>query len=140
MVRWFDRSIVRWFDRLMVWNCYLYPDNKLSLKKLNLTDMKRRKYDREYKQMVVELAKTRDDTAALAAELDLRPDIINRWKREALAYESASFPGQGNKIMTEEQKEIARLKKELRDAQIERDILKKAVNIFSRNDGKYLNS
>jgi len=42
--------------------------------------------------------------------------------------------------MTEEQKEIARLKKELRDAQLECDILKKAVSIFSRNDGKYSNS
>jgi len=42
--------------------------------------------------------------------------------------------------MTEEQKEIALLKKELRDAQLERDILKKAVSIFSRSDGKYSNS
>jgi len=46
----------------------------------------------------------------------------------------------GNKTMTEEQKEISRLKKELRDAQLERDILKKAVSIFSRSDGKYSNS
>ena len=109
---------------------------------LNLTDMKKRRtYDREFKQMVVELAKTRDgDISGLAAELDIRPDLINRWRREALANLDASFPGQGNKTMTEEQKEIARLKKELRDAQIERDILKKAVSIFSKNDGKYSNS
>lgn len=109
---------------------------------LNLTDMrKRRTYDREFKRMVVELAKAReDDISGLAAELDLRSELINRWKREALANLDASFPGQGNKSMTEEQKEIARLKKELRDAQIERDILKKAVSIFSKNDGKYSNS
>ncbi len=99
--------------------------------------MKRRKFDREYKQMVVELANTREDISALAAEMDLRPDLIYRWRREALANLSASFPGQGNKTMTEEQKEIARLKKELRDARLERDILKKAVSIFSRSDGKY---
>jgi len=109
---------------------------------LNLTDMKKRRtYDREFKQMVVELAKTReDDISGLASELDLRAELINRWKREALANLGASFPGQGNKSMTEEQKEIARLKKELRDAQLERDILKKAVSIFSKNDGKYFNS
>jgi len=101
---------------------------------------KRRKYDREYKQMVAELANAREDISALAAELDLRIDMIYRWRREALANLGASFPGQGNKIMTEEQKEIARLKKELRDAQLERDILKKAVSIFSRSDGKYSNS
>jgi len=108
---------------------------------LNLTDMKkRRRFDRDYKQMVVELANTREDLSALAAELDLRPDLIYRWRREALANLGASFPGQGNKTMTEEQKEIARLKKELRDAQLERDILKKAVSIFSKSDGKYSNS
>jgi transposase len=39
--------------------------------------------------------------------------------------------------MTDEQKEIARLKKELRDARLERDILKKAVSIFSKSDGRY---
>ena len=90
--------------------------------------------------MVVELANTREDISALAAELELRADLIYRWRREALANLGASFPGKGNKSMTEEQKEIARLKKELRDAQIERDILKKAVSIFSKNDGKYSNS
>ncbi len=98
---------------------------------------KRRKYDQEFKQMVVELSNTREDISALAAEMDLRPELIYRWRREALANLGASFSGQGNKIMTEEQKEIARLKKELRDAQLERDILKKAVSIFSRSDGKY---
>ena len=107
---------------------------------LNLTDMKkRRKYDREFKQMVVELSNTRNDLSVLASELDIRADLIYRWKREALANLDASFPGQGNKTMTEEQKEIVRLKKELRDAQLERDILKKAVSIFSKSDGKYSN-
>ena len=107
---------------------------------LNLTDMRtRRKFDREFKQMVIELSNNREDFAALASELDISPDLIYRWRREATTHQDASFPGQGNKILTEEQKEIARLKKELRDAQIERDILKKAVSIFSKNDGKYSN-
>jgi transposase len=108
---------------------------------LNLTDMrKRRKFDREFKQMVIELSNNRKDFTALASELDINADLIYRWRREAAKHFEASFPGQGNKILTEEQKEIARLKKELRDAQIERDILKKAVSIFSKNDGKYSNS
>ena len=108
---------------------------------LKFTDMKRRKkYDREFKQMAVELSNTREDIPALAAELDIRPDLLYRWRREAEAHKQASFPGQGNKIMTDEQKEIARLKKELCDALIERDILKKAIRIFSKSDGKYSNS
>lgn len=108
---------------------------------LNLKDMKtRRKYDREFKQMVVELSYNREDIRVLAEELDIRPDLIYRWRRESEDHKDSSFPGQGNKAMTEEQKEITRLKKELRDAQLERDILKKAVSIFSKRDGKYFNS
>ena len=101
---------------------------------------KRRTFDREFKQMVIELSNNREDYTALASELDIRADLIYRWRREVTKHQVASFPGQGNKILTQEQKEIARLKKELHDAQIERDILKKAVSIFSRNDGKYSNS
>ena len=100
---------------------------------------KRRRFDREFKQMAVELSYNREDISALAAELEIRVDLIYRWRREAETHKDASFPGQGNKTMTEDQKEIARLKKELRDAQLERDILKKAVSIFSKSDGKYSN-
>jgi len=41
--------------------------------------------------------------------------------------------------MTPEQKEIVKLKRELKDTQIERDILKKAISIFSKGDNKYSN-
>ena len=76
---------------------------------------KRRTFDREFKQMVIELSNNREDISGLASELDIRADLIYRWKREAMTHKNASFPGQGNKILTEEQKEIARLKKELYD-------------------------
>jgi len=101
---------------------------------------KRRKYDREFKQMAVELSKYRDDIRVLAEELEINPDLLYRWRREALESREASFPGQGNPKQTEQEKEIAKLKKELRDTQLERDILKKAVSIFSKSDGKYSNS
>ena len=39
---------------------------------LNLTDMKKRRtFDREFKQMVVELSNNRDDLSVLASELDI---------------------------------------------------------------------
>ena len=100
----------------------------------------RKKYDREFKQMAIELSKHRDDVKTLAEELEITPDLLYRWRREASVYRGASFPGQGNPKLTEEEKEIARLKKELRETQLERDILKKAVSIFSKSDGKYSNS
>ena len=66
--------------------------------------------------------------------------MIARWKREYSQYQEGSFSGHGRANMTIEQKELVRLKRELKEAQIERDILKKAISIFSRNDGRYTNS
>ena len=40
-------------------------------------------------------------------------------------------------ILTEDQKQIKRLTWEVRESNLERDILKKAVSIFSKGDGKY---
>jgi transposase len=42
--------------------------------------------------------------------------------------------------MTEEESEVTRLKKELGDMCMERNILKKAVGTFSKSDGKSFNS
>jgi transposase len=100
----------------------------------------RRIFDREFKLKTVELSYTRENIRELALELDIRPELIYRWRSEFAAFEGASFPGNGNKKMTEEESEIARLKKELADIQMERDILKKAIGIFSKSDGKRFNS
>ena len=99
----------------------------------------RRTFDREFKLKAVELSYSRANIKELAHELNLRPELIYRWRGEFAALEGASFPGNGKKKMTEEDSEIARLKKELADMRMERDILKKAVGIFSKSDGKYFN-
>lgn len=101
---------------------------------------KRRTYDKEFKVMAVNLCQSGKPAKEVAQELGVRRELINRWKREYEANGDNSFSGNGNEQLTEEQAEIARLKKDLEEAQQERDILKKAVNIFSRNDGKYSDS
>ncbi len=100
----------------------------------------RRKFDREFKLKIVELSYSRQNIKELANEFDIRPELIYRWRSEFAALEGASFPGNGNKKMTGEESEIAHLKKELADTRMERDILKKAVGIFSKSDGRYFNS
>jgi len=100
----------------------------------------RRHFDREFKVMAVNLCLTGKSAKVVAQELDIRPELIRRWKREYERYSEGSFSGHGKANLTDEQKEIVRLKKELRDAKEERDILKKAVRIFSKGDGKYSNS
>jgi transposase len=100
----------------------------------------RRHFDKEFKLMAVNLVYTGRSTADVAQELGIRAELVRRWKREHDQYREGSFSGHGNANMTDEQKEITRLKKALRDAQEERDILKKAVSIFSKNDGRFSNS
>ncbi len=100
----------------------------------------RRKFDKEFKHMAVELSKGHENLNELARELGIRTELIYRWRREAANDPQNCFPGNGKLTQNDKDKEIARLKKQLRDAQLERDILKKAVNIFSKSDGSYTGS
>lgn len=100
----------------------------------------RRHFDKEFKQMAVNLCLTGKPTREVAEELGIRAELVRRWNREFEEFKEGSFSGHGNANMTSEQKEIFHLKKALKDAQIERDILKKAISIFSRGDDKYSNS
>lgn len=86
--------------------------------------------------MAVELSKSRDNIQELAQELGIRPELIYRWRAEYLQKPEGSFTGHGKVRHTPEEAEIAKLKKQLREAELERDILKKAISIFSKGDGK----
>ena len=98
----------------------------------------RRQYDEEFKRMAVELAVAKGSLKATAEELGITPQILTRWRRERVSSQRtrAGSPTQAG----QEQQEILRLKKELKQAELERDILKKAVGIFSRNDGTFFSS
>lgn len=100
----------------------------------------RRKFTREFKLNAVELSYNRDNIKELADELNVRAETLYRWRSEFAVLEGGSFPGNGRKKMTEEESELERLRKELADVRMERDILKKAVGIFSKSDGRYSNS
>jgi transposase len=100
----------------------------------------RKHYDKEFKEMAVNLVFSGKSSSEVAEDLGIRTELVNRWKREYEQHGTSSFSGKGNMNVTAEQKEIIRLKKELKDAQIERDILKKAISIFSKGDSKYTGS
>ena len=93
----------------------------------NLTEImsrERKSYPKEFKLMSVELSHTRSDLPALAKELDITPQILYRWRKEFSAKQGSSFPGNGKVILSAAEQELALLKKELRETQMERDILK----------------
>ena len=91
----------------------------------------RRQFSREYKLESVRLSYQRDSIRDLAAELGIRPELIYRWRSEFDATGEKSFPGNGNGLENED--EITQLKRELADIRMERDILKKALAIFSKH-------
>lgn len=70
--------------------------------------------------MSVELSNSRTDLGALAKELDIPPAMLYRWRRELSAKQNGSFPGNGKVVLSETEQELARLKKELRETQMDR--------------------
>lgn len=100
----------------------------------------RKTYSKEFKIKAVELSNVRGNVQEIARELGINAEFIYRWRREVGINPSAAFSGNGNKQLTAEQKELERLRKELADMKMERDILKKAVSIFSASDRKSSNS
>ncbi len=91
----------------------------------------KREYTIEFEQNAMELSYARGYAAEVCRELGLNPSVLGRRRREAKKYGKNSFPGKGNPKLTEEQRKIAELKKRLRDVEIERNIPKKAIDIFS---------
>lgn len=97
---------------------------------------KRRKFDKEYKLMVVNLCLSGKAPKEVAKELGINSSMVHRWIRENEQYGDNSFKGNGVAVRTEADEKIARLERELKEAQLECEILKKAVSIFSKSDSK----
>ncbi len=94
----------------------------------------RKKYDKEFKLMAVEMMNSGKTSTEVGIELGIGSDLVRRWRREYERFNEGSFSGNGVPKMTPEEKEIARLKKELADARLDAEILKKAISIFSKKD------
>lgn len=101
----------------------------------------RRKYTKAEKLEVVKLSLENSESVKdLALRFGISENTIYNWRSKYLKNKEASFPGQGNKLMSDSDRKIQELEKELRETQLERDILKKAVGIFSKSDRKFSNS
>jgi transposase len=97
---------------------------------------RRRNYDRQFKIDAVKLLNDSGKTATeIAKNLGIKSDLLSRWRKELAEENKKAFSGQGNS----RDEEMLKLRKEIADIRIERDILKKAVAIFSRPDRKNTN-
>jgi len=85
----------------------------------------RRSYDAEFKSNVLQMHGNGRSVPSLAESFGINENLIYRWKKES----KKSVPGpEGAGI-----EEITQLRKQLREVEQERDILKKALGIFSRH-------
>jgi transposase len=88
-------------------------------------------YSREFKVEAVRLSYLSDKSVEeIAEELGVAKTSLFRWRREYGQDPDQAFPGKGQ--LKERDGELARLQKELREARLENEILKKAVAIFTQ--------
>jgi transposase len=91
----------------------------------------RRRFDAEFKGEAVRLIRSGGRKASeVARNLGISPQLLHRWKSQLLDDPQNAFPGKGH--LKPEDEELRGLKKQLADVTEERDILKKALAIFSK--------
>jgi transposase len=100
-----------------------------------MNNKERRTFTKEFKLDVIQQSYQRENIRELANELGLRVGLIYKWRAEYQDKPQTSFSGHGVQALTPEQQEMAQLKRELADARMERDILKKAIGIFGKTNG-----
>ncbi len=91
--------------------------------------MTKKVYNTEFKQTIVSLYESGKTVSELCKEFGISTASVNRWKLE---YGSKTF--EARNAINEDKKRILALEKQLKDIKLERDILKKAVGIFSKSD------
>jgi transposase len=97
----------------------------------------KRVYSESFKEKSVSLSYQRENIKELADELGIQVQRIYKWR--ASTRKDVNLKSITNSKLQEELPEVKRLKKELKNAQLELEILKKAVHIFSKSDGKSFN-
>lgn len=96
-------------------------------------NQEKRKYSLDFKMKAVELSNHRSELASVAEELGIPVKNLSRWKHE---YSTGKLDllNKTTASKSKEELENIALKKALREVELERDILKKALGIFSRSD------
>jgi transposase len=96
--------------------------------------VQRRKFSKEFKLEAVNLVLDRGVTIAQASkDLDINDHLLGRWVREFRQSQQQAFPGHG--VQKPDDAELTRLRREVAQLKMERDILEKAAAYFARQSG-----
>lgn len=87
-----------------------------------MKEQNKRRFDESFKEGAIRLVEEGRKMADVARELGIHYNLLYRWKKE---HQSGRKHGA-------DYNEILKLQKELREVQMERDILKKALSIYSK--------
>ena len=94
-----------------------------------------RRFTKEFKIESVQHALASDKSVSqVSRDLGIHENVLRRWIKEYHQDPEQSFPGHGK--LKDSDEEMRQLKKRLADAELERDILKKALAIFSKGNDK----
>ena len=97
-----------------------------------MEEKRQRQYDAEFKKEVLKMTMEGKHVVDVARDLGISPERIYKWRRdEKLRIGAVAFASAGGKALTPEE-ELRALRQELETTKRERDILKKALAIFSK--------
>jgi transposase len=96
-------------------------------------------YPSEFRQQMVELVRAGRNPAELAREFPCSAQTIRNWVGQAAADAGKPRPN-SNVLPTVEREELTRLRRQVRQLQMERDILAKATAWFAAKNGSSSNS
>ena len=103
-----------------------------------MTRKDRKRYSREFKLEAVRRAnESGKPVAEVARELDISVHHLYRWRDEAVKQGERAFPGKGK---THSQDELGKLKRENARLREERDILKKSLIFFAKDQDENTDS
>jgi transposase-like protein len=95
-----------------------------------MTKRKRRQFTDEFKKDTIRLIRESGKTVAeIARDLDLSESAVRNWLTQAEIDEGRGDQGE---LTTAERQELQRLRRENKQLQMEREILKKAAAFFAK--------
>jgi transposase len=92
------------------------------------------RYSEEFKQDAIKLvASTGRSVNSVAKDLGVNTESLRKWVRAA---EAAAVVGGGELMTPAERVELKRLRKQVRELELEKEILKKAAQYFAKEMGR----